>query len=460
MELFDARGIADLIIRRVREINPHPFQASHIWGGLRPVDWRSRGGRGQNWTSSDSRFPFTSFVPQNETEMILRGWAQQQGADLQLGLGVARLQDQGSHVVVTVEDTEGTEQVLTARYVVGADGNSGPTRTLAGIESDEREPTLTTFLVNLDVAFPWPDPLHVGHNEHGWVACFPFGKEVTRMIVTHAESREKARHEPVTVEEVRRCATDVLGETPNFTSVVSWSRYDDTQRIAHQFRKGNIFLVGESARVHYPASGIGMNWCLQDAFNVGWKLAAVLNGHADESLLDTYEQERRPVSLDLLRTVDAQTTLQFNFSGGGVTLQNYVEELLMPLPEVTGLLQMDLNGLCRPYPTEPDAHRLAGNPVPDVDLYLYDGSTSRLYELLRDQDFVLLDLSGTGALGALEFTGLPIRIVDAYPARIPDRLANVTALLVRPDAYVAWATEGRPDAAAAASQVKRWLRMP
>ncbi|MCP2280984.1 FAD-dependent monooxygenase [Nocardia amikacinitolerans] len=447
LELFDARDIADRFIRRTCEINPHPFQTWHIWGGMHPVDWSSR----------ESRFRFTLFLPQHETELILRGWATEQGVDLRFGNEVTDLAQSDRGVTVTSTDPHGLTRTTRARYVIGADGGQSAVRRLSRIAFEGRDATFTGIIADAELEFPWQGGLRVGHNEHGWLTTFPFGPGLTRFTVVHAEGRAKAKSEPVTADEVARYVSEILEEQVRIPALRGASRYTDAQRIAARFRHDRVFLVGESARIHYPASGIGMNYCLQDAFNLGWKIGAVLGGFADESLLDTYESERRPISLDLLRTVDAQVAIQFDFSPEGLALTSALQEHFLPLPDVTARLHLELNGLETRYPCEPGSHPQVGQPVADFELMLRDGHSIRLYELLHDQHFVLIDISGTQALRDVEFPGMPIRVVEAHPVRRPPALDGVTMLLVRPDTYLAWASVVPPSVETARAQVSRWL---
>jgi 2-polyprenyl-6-methoxyphenol hydroxylase-like FAD-dependent oxidoreductase len=163
--------------------------------------------------------------------------------------------------------------------------------------------------------FPWPGALRVGHNEKGWLTAFPFGRGLTRFTIVHAEARSSKLDEPITVEEVTNYVNDILGEKVKIPSMIGATRYNDAMRMATQFRNGRIFLVGESARVHYPASGVGMNFCIQDAFNLGWKLGAVLAGRASEGILDTYETERRPIARDLFESVANRSPFRIRDQG-------------------------------------------------------------------------------------------------------------------------------------------------
>jgi hypothetical protein len=230
-------------------------------------------------------------------------------------------------------------------------------------------------------------------------------------------------------------------------------------RMAAKFRERRMFLVGESARIHYPASGVGMNFCMQDAFNLGWKLGAVLAGRAGEAILDTYETERRPIADDLFDSVDAQVAVQFNFTRRGLAFSHHFMKHLMRTPDVTAQLWDELNGLETPYARADDAHPAVGFPVPDFDLHLSDGSSTRLYEFLRGGEMIVLDLTGT-ALRGLASVKSAVRVVQAHAGRRPRSLSGVNALVVRPDTYLAWATTGTPDRRDVEAAVGRWLRWP
>lgn len=451
LELFDARGIADRFIRRTCEINPHPFQTWRIWGGLHSADG----------TTPESRFQFALFLPQHETELVLRGWAVEKGVDLRFDRNVIGLAHDGDQVVVTSRDSAGRSYRTTARYVIGADGGHSTIRTLTGIEFTGRDATFNGIIADAEMDFPWPGSVRVGRNDHGWLTTFPVGPGLTRFTLIHADDRTEPETISVAVEEVAEYVSQILGEDVVIPGLRSASRFTDAQRIARRFRAGRVFLVGESVRIHYPGSGIGMNYCLQDAFNLGWKLAAVLSGSADEKLLNTYQAERRPISVELFRTVDAQLAVQFNSNPAELAPNDALPNQFLPLPEAAADLHLELNGLQNAYPSEPGSHPQTGRPVPDFELILRNGSTIRLYELLRDQQFIVLDLSGTGALRYLELPSSVAQIVEAHPAQRPDGLAHTTCALIRPDTYLAWATELLPDADDVLRQLQQWLsRIP
>lgn len=213
-------------------------------------------------------------------------------------------------------------------------------------------------------------------------------------------------------------------------------------------------------RIHYPASGVGMNFCIQDAFNLGWKLAAVVNGHAGETLLDSYASERRPVAEQLLASVAAQCSVQFDFTPEGVAFKRMFQRDLMPIPEVNRRLALELNGLTEPYSTRPLTHPLTGRPTPDLLLQTRTGLT-RLGAELRTQDLLLIDCTGDDAFAPLTFGRASVRTLAGVPTGAPEVMRGVTGLLVRPDGYVGWASTAPPSPGDAEAQVRSWLdRVP
>ncbi|MDT0307532.1 FAD-dependent oxidoreductase [Streptomyces sp. DSM 44917] len=449
LELLDARGLADRFIERARAIKENPLIPVHIWAGMQPVHWHHL----------NSRFGFRLIMPQNITEELLLERVREQGVPVRHGVHAESVTQDGDGVRVTAAEEGGERVELTARYVVGADGGRSTVRQQAGIGFEGHGATFTGIVADLRAERLGPDWRLMTDNEHGWITSFPWGRDGEQLIrfnIVHAERRHAPQEEPVTEEEVRRCLREITGEEIAFDGLRWASRFTDALRLATAFRDRRILLVGEAARIHYPASGVGMNFCIQDAFNLGWKLAAVVRGHAGDSLLDTYEEERRPVAEELLRSVEAQCAVQFDFTPEGVAFKRMFAEHLMPLPEVNSRLAHELNGLTFPYPSPPGSHPLAGRRAPDLELVTRDG-VRRVHELLRGQEFLLIDCAGDDAYAGLDTTGLPLRTVSGAAVLTGPELRSVRSLLIRPDAYVAWADELPPSPARAADAVKRWI---
>lgn len=449
LELFDARGIADRFVRKAAKIHKWPFMPHHIWAGLQPIHWKN----------IDTRFPFTLMMPQNDTEEVLMEWAIEKGAKVLMGHEVTSFNVDNHGVSVVAKDTSGKEHRITGRYLVGADGAHSSVRKGLGIPFEGRDPTFLGFLVDVVLDFPFEGVVKMVDNQKGWSACYPFGDRIVRFLVVHHERRNAGRHEPVTLEELKACLRDIHGTDFGIKEMVWGSRYGDSLRIVPNLRHGRAFLVGESSRIHYPASGVGMNFCIMDAFNLGWKLSYVLSGNAPAELLNTYNEERRPVNLELLHWVRAQLAVQFNFTDDGFALKRELDQHIIPIPGVNRYLGLVLSGIVSPYPRSPDAHPTVGFRAKDIDLILIDGTLTRLSELLRDQKFLLLDLSGKGAFKSIGFHHDSLKVVEAMGVKLPEMEEKVQALLVRPDAYVAWATNDVPHAADALVAFKQSLCM-
>lgn len=449
LELFDARGIADRFIRKTREISAYPFRPSHIWAGFHPIEWHHL----------ETRFGFTLGLPQNLTEEILWEWARESGAQVRRGAEVLALRQGPDGVEVDVADQAGGKSTLAARYLVGADGGRSVVRKQAGIPFEGHSGTFRGIVFDAELTTPWPGGRINVDNEFGWVRGYAFGPGITRFNIVHRNRRHAPKDEPVTLDEALQCIRDVHGTDYGIRGYRWASRFDDQMRSVPTLGSGRMFLVGESARIHYPASGVGMNFCLQDAFNLGWKLANVVRGVAAETTLDSYDAERLPVMRNLLDSVRAQCALQFNFDPDGVALKRRMASQIVPLPDVQRSLVLELNGLEAPYPSDPGSHPLTGCRVPDIDLISLNGSCMRMAELLRARRFVLLDFEGySRQFAPLGLEGLPVDCLAVSLGRVPAALKGVTGLLVRPDAYVAWAGTKPADAGGVETQLNKWLK--
>ncbi len=449
LELLDARGLAQSFIERARTIRENPLIRTHIWAGMQPVEWRHLG----------SHFGYRLILPQNHTEELLGNHASRMGARVVHDATVSRVEQDANEVRVTYADGSGTEGVVTARYAVGADGGRSTVRRLSDIDFVGHDATFTGIVADLAIKTPYKGNRRMTDNERGWVTSFPFGTDddpVTRFNMVHVESRKAAPSEPVTVEEVRRNLHEILDVEVNFEELRWASRFSDTMRLADTFRARRVLLVGESARIHYPASGVGMNFCIQDAFNLGWKLAAVLRGHASSTLLDTYQSERRRVAELLLDSVRSQCAIQFDFTPEGVAFKRMFERDLMPLSQVNTYLARDLNGLTEPYPSPEDSHELTGRPMPDVTVQTSE-DLIRVGELLRTQKFVLLDCTGDNAYADLKVDESAVEVLSGIPTTSPPELLGVQSVLLRPDGYLAWVSTEAASLEEADREIHRWL---
>ncbi len=448
MDLLDARGVVNRFLARGHELNgAGTLSQTHVWAGMSPLDW----------SASGSRFGFTLYLPQYETEVLLRQWAEEVGVEIRFQTELLDMVDTGDEVEARIRNADGTEQTITTQYIVGADGGRSKTRQLLGIDWVGHDTTMTGIVATTKMDFHWPGALRPGQNKYGFCVAFPFGPGRTRFVIVHKESAKFLIEQPITTEEISRTASDILEEKVEVTEILEATRYGDAMKLAGKMSKGRAFLLGEAVRIHYPASGVGMNFCIQDAFNLGWKLAAVLKGDAGPALLDSYESERRPIVEDLLESVRAQVAVQYNFSDGGAAYRRRFQKDMIRMPSVNAELVKELSGIQTPYERPSDAHPGVGLPVTDFEILRRDGSSVRVYELLRDHPFVVLDLTGAQSVASSEVEGLPAIVVAGHPVRLPARLAGSAVIIVRPDTYMTWSYNKVPEAGVIRQRLEQQL---
>lgn len=447
LDLFDYRGYAERFIERARTIRSNPYLLFHIWAGMQPVHWRN----------TDMGFPYRLILPQNFTEEVLTEIAAEIGVKTLQGHTVVEVEqdEYGVRVLAELEDKSSTE--FTGQYLVGADGGRSIVRKKAGIPFPGHDGTFTGIIADLPVDMQWPAGRAMTDNEHGWGASFPFGSDgkTTRFNFVHAERRYADKSEPVTAEEVRHCLKDIWDLDLEFEDLVWASRFTDAMRIAERLQEGRIFLVGESARIHYPASGVGMNFCIQDAYNLGWKLGRVVTSKSPASILHTYESERRPVMEELLESVRAQCATQFDFSDEGISFRRMFKRDILPLPDVNREIGLQLNGLSKQYGTRSTEHPAVGRPIVPLLLQTPKG-TVRISELLRNGEFLLLDLTGNDFLESITCDG--VKVISGILPEVPESLKGTTAVLIRPDGYLQWlSTDVEPSLSEACEVLKDWV---
>ncbi|CCH31961.1 FAD-dependent oxidoreductase [Actinosynnema sp. NPDC047251] len=422
LELLDARGLMGRFRAAAGRWRPDFEVPRYMYAGL----------SGLRYDQLDSKFPYALILPQMTTEHLLAEWALDQGVDFRRGVTYTGHTAHADRVTVAALDAGGAPVELTAPYLVGADGARSLVRAAAGIPFEGHPTRMTAVAVDADLAFPWQASMRMRRNEHGWVLAYPFGRGTTRFIIVAEHRRHVPKTEPVTIPEVRESLRLIFGTDFDITTARWLSRYGDAHLRVPAFRSGRVLLVGEATRVHYPASGIGMNYCIQDAFNLGWKLGRAATGQAPDALLDTYHDERHPVLEALMDDVAAQCALHFDFSPGGLALKDFVERELVPVPEVNAVLRDRLSGFGTSYHRASDPHRADGTRVDDFPV---DPGTSYV-EVAKDAGFVLVDTTGGRAL--------PAAITTTRVGVLPRELAGATTALIRPDAYVARAWDVRP----------------
>ncbi|GAA2625897.1 FAD-dependent oxidoreductase [Paractinoplanes durhamensis] len=372
-----------------------------------------------DFTGLDSPYPFVLSHPQNRTEALLEEHATELGATVTRGEQVTAVSQENDGV--RVESATGTTRE--AKWVVGADGAGSAVRTSAGVAFPGIEPSFYSYLGDVLADSPPPPGFHVV-NEHGAMMVAPMPGGVYRIAGYDPAHQEHDGRREITLDELRGICERIAGRDFGIHDPLWLSRFDNTTRVAESYRQGRVLLAGDAAHMHFPAGGVGLNLGLQDAINLGWKLAAVIQGRAGEELLDSYDTERRPWGDDVARHTMAQTALITATGPEGLALRELLSGLLADFPAVSDRLARRLAAIDVSYPpADPGAHPLTGTRVAEADL--------------PDARPVLL-------------SPRPLPHASITATRLGIRVASGPAtMIVRPDGYVWWATDDDdPDAAA------------
>ncbi|MFF0425320.1 FAD-dependent monooxygenase [Streptomyces sp. NPDC004520] len=431
VELFDQRGL----LPRFGELG---ISARGHFGGL-PLDYG---------VLLDAHFGARA-VPQAVTERALGDWAAELGADVRRGWTVVGLHDDGEGVRVETETPDGP-RTLRCRYLVGCDGGHSFVRRAAGFEFPGTPSTREMFVADIGGCSLRPRP--IGERlPSGMVMATPIGEDVDRIIVVEHGVQPRRRTEPPEFAEVADAWERLTGEDIHGGTAHWISSFGDATRQVTEYRRGSVLLAGDAAHTHLPVGGQGLSVGVQDAVNLGWKLAATVRGTAGPELLDSYHAERHPVGARLLLNTLAQGVLFL--SGAEVEPLREVFADLMELPEVRRHLAGMVSGLDIRYDVGPGTHPLLGARVPRRELLGPDGPTTTT-AALRTGRGVLLDLADDPELRrAAEPWADLVDVVTAVPRHLPEGcpLAGTSAALLRPDGHVAWTDPGcgpLPDALA------------
>jgi 2-polyprenyl-6-methoxyphenol hydroxylase-like FAD-dependent oxidoreductase len=419
LELLDARGLAEELLPRgvpVREVAPP-------------------GGTTLNLGELPTRFGMVLIVPQSGTEHVLQARAEALGVEIVGGAEVVGLTQDGDGVTV---ECAGADSVR-AEYVVGCDGAHSTVRTKLGIDFVGKQYETHILLADVRLTRAPGETLTGIPNEKGVVLLVPFGDGWFRAIAWDRLREQAPLREPVTLEEIRDSFNRIAGHDFGMTEMRWSSRFLSERRQARHYRKGRAFLAGDAAHVHSPLGGQGMNTGIGDAMNLGWKLAAAVHGFAPPWLLDSYEAERHPVGAEVLRLTDVFNQLVLGHSRARRLLRSAFIGTVTRVPRGRRLLGERLSGIGIAYPHQRGEDWMVGRRMPDI---VCEGK--RVYELLREGKFVLV----TATPMALDRPDI-VHAIESHP-ELPD------AVLVRPDSYVAWASERLPDVAELAAAVDRW----
>jgi 2-polyprenyl-6-methoxyphenol hydroxylase-like FAD-dependent oxidoreductase len=450
--MLDRRGLYERLAGTAEPPRPQP---AYVFGAL-PLDLHALPDNPLHGLA----------VPQRRVEQVLAERAAELGVDVRRGSEVAGLTQDAEAVRVTLAD--GT--TLTARYLVGADGGHSTVRGLAGIDfpgvtTDRAVSRTAAISVPTELIDPRtgglavpgygtiPPFLHT-RTEHGLVVWAPFPGRTPLLTAMEWPATTDAEG-PMTLAELRECLRRVLGADVPLGPPTGDGPHllrrlvGGNTRIAERYRAGRVLLLGDAAHVHSAIGGPGLNLGLQDAVNLAWKLAGAVQGWAPDGLLDTYETERRPVAERVTMSTQAQSALIG--PGAEITALRVLFGELLRKPEVAAHIAALMAGADVRYDPDGTGHPLAGRWAPDLVLHT-DAGALRLAERTRSARPLLLDSTGTLAAVAAPWSDR----VDVVTAKIEGDGAS--ALLLRPDCYVAWATDAaEPGGDEVRAALARWF---
>jgi 2-polyprenyl-6-methoxyphenol hydroxylase-like FAD-dependent oxidoreductase len=377
-----------------------------------------------------TRHPYSLGIWQNQIERIMAAWIAELPVRIYYGCEVTGFAQDDTGVDVELSDG----QSLRAQYLVGCDGGRSVIRKAAGIEFPGWDPTKSNLIAEVEITEE--PPRGIRHDATGVHALHRLEDgRMVRVVVT--EQQLGPSSEP-TLRDLSAALITVYGTDFGIHSPTWIARFTDMTRQAESYRAGRVLLAGDSAHVHYPAGGQGLSLGVQDAVNLGWKLAQVVNGTSPESLLDTYQDERHPVAARALQHTMAQAALQ-RPDERIKALVDVVSELASmdePRKRLAGII----SGLDIHYDLG-EGHPLLGRRMPDLDLVTAD-SPLRVFTLLHDAKPVLLNLGEPGGFDITPWADR-VQIIDAeyvglWELPVLGAVTAPTAVLIRPDGYVAW----------------------
>ncbi|MEO7195495.1 MAG: rifampin monooxygenase [Pseudonocardiaceae bacterium] len=387
----------------------------------------------------DTAHSYILGIPQSTTERLLTERAIELGTEIRRGTELVGL-SQDEHGV-TAELADGTR--LRARYLVGCDGGRSTVRKLLGV-GFPGEPTRVEWLLGEVEVAAEPETLAAvaaeARTTHVRFGPAPHEDGVYRFVM-RAEGVAEDRTVPPTLEEFTQRLRALAGTDLGVHSPRWLSRFGDATRLAERYRSGRVLLAGDAAHIHPPTGGQGLNLGIQDAFNLGWKLAAEIDGWAPAGLLDSYHTERHPVAAAVLDTTRALTEL-LSPEPGPQAVRRLVSEL-MDFEDVNRYLIEKITAIGVRYDFG-EGHALLGQRLRDVGL-----KRGRLYGLMHGGRGLLLDQ--TGRLSVAGWAKRVDHVVD-----VSEEL-DVPAVLLRPDGHVAWVGEDQADLL---SQLPRWFGAP
>lgn len=445
LEIFDQRGIADRFLAEGQKAQVVGFAGVRF-----------------DLAGFPTRHPYSLGLRQKHIERILAGWVDEFDVTFHRGVAVTGFAQDDAGVTVDLSDG----RILRAQYLVGCDGGRSVVRKAAGIAFPGSAPTTSNLIAEAELA-QTPPEWGTRRDALGTHALGRVQYEIRDGEIIYADhgpvavlvtEREAGRTGEPTLADVRAALIAVYGTDYGIHSPTWISRFTDAARQAAVYRKGRVLVAGDAAHIHPPDGGQGLQTGVQDAVNLGWKLAQVVKGVSPQSLLDTYHAERHPIGARVLRNTMASIVLRRE-DDRTEALRDIIAELL-GMDEPRRRFTAMMAGLDIHYDLG-EGHPLVGRRMPDLDLVTEDGP-ARVFSLLHQARPILLKLAGAEGFDPMPWRDR-LRVVEArydgvWELPVLGVVSAPVAVLIRPDGYVAWVGERNP--AGLAEALGRWFGQP
>jgi 2-polyprenyl-6-methoxyphenol hydroxylase-like FAD-dependent oxidoreductase len=465
-EVLAMRGLIDAVTDRAIPRENAGGHFAHLPVALDTRPWRTR-------------YPGGLLIPQNRLEQVLEDHLTGLGVTVRRGTELTGVDTAGKEGVTAAVRGPSGQYRLRGQYLVACDGGHSTVRKLTGVAFPGRAGTLAAVSADIELTSQSATvPRSVDHISRltctgggYWMLLHPLEHPAEhsglyRVVFGGPEQARLPREAPVSPGEVARALTAVHGAQTQLGRLRWGTRFSDASRQVSDYRVGRVIFAGDAAHIHSPIGGQGLNLGLQDAVNLGWKLAAHAHGTAPDGVLDSYHAERHPVAARVIATARAQSVLMNPPPDADdlLALRAIVSDLAR-LPDANRYLAGLVSGLDIRYDLgDPDPDPLLGARMPDLDLRTAQGAKTRVSTLLRPGRGLLLQLGDTDTADLLpaavdKVTARPVQPTGSHtdPAIGTDTGAapEVNQILIRPDGYVCWVS-ATPEASPAAA-LKRWF---
>ncbi|WP_338804174.1 FAD-dependent monooxygenase [Xenorhabdus griffiniae] len=443
LELLSAWNIADEMIRR-----------GIVWAEA-PVG--DKKGRTLSFSTLALEFPYMVIIPQSYTESVLTEWANKVGVNLKRGMELKTLTPMGETVVVQIEETQ-SRSVTKIEYdwVLGADGVNSIVRQLLDIPFVGQDYQHSLVVADVTLNTPPTPAVYARSVSRGLVALFPLPDGTYRISIEDNQRMDLPVKQPVTREEIASSMSAILGQDFGLGDILWSARYRSKQRLAERYREGKIFLLGDAAHTHVPAGGQGLQMGIGDAANLGWKLAGVIQGTLLPDILDSYENERRPIAKAALKNTDL--LFKFNTATGiWGRMVHWIGVQATKIPYIEKKVVRMLAGEDAQYHClrQKGDHKRVGQRLPHLVLR-HAGQERKLTEVLRGRQFVLIHNHAPRLVSALQSyfqtAAQQLTVVELIsPQKL---LRDGQATIVRPDGIVLWLGS---DITQAKTRLESWI---